>query len=327
MDRIPDLPHEYTTDDVARLLTSVQGLLSGYSGHGAPVYLNQFDGRTTTGAVGARPSLTVSTTESTVGLSTELFAGNGSLGLRVQNSGLTSALGLTLDGAIYGKSTLRIDGNTGLGQAPGTNPLEVTGTSKFSSRVGIGGAPDGTIMLKVTGSQWVTTTSRLDGNVGVGQAAGTLALEVTGAASVSQSLTVDSTTLKVNHSTHRVGVLTTSPGADFEVSGGAFVTGNVSTPTTGVGVHVYYGPFSASWIKAYNYGTSAYNDLNIVGNRLTLAPGGTIKVECDTTGVAFFAGSPAAKQTVTGSRAANAALASLLTALAAYGLVTDSSTV
>jgi hypothetical protein len=35
---------------------------------------------------------------------------------------------------------------------------------------------------------------------------------------------------------------------------------------------------------------------------------------------------PPAKPTVTGSKGANAALASLLTALAAYGLVTDSST-
>lgn len=39
----------------------------------------------------------------------------------------------------------------------------------------------------------------------------------------------------------------------------------------------------------------------------------------------FFAGTPAAKQTVTGSRGGNAALASLLSALAAYGLITDSS--
>ncbi len=39
----------------------------------------------------------------------------------------------------------------------------------------------------------------------------------------------------------------------------------------------------------------------------------------------FFATTPVAKQTVTGSRGGNAALASLLTALAAYGIITDSS--
>jgi hypothetical protein len=42
--------------------------------------------------------------------------------------------------------------------------------------------------------------------------------------------------------------------------------------------------------------------------------------------IGFFQATTAAKQTVTGSRGGNAALASLLTALAAYGLVTDSST-
>ena len=42
-------------------------------------------------------------------------------------------------------------------------------------------------------------------------------------------------------------------------------------------------------------------------------------------GVGFFGATPAAKQTVTGSRGGNAALASLLTGLANLGLITDSS--
>lgn len=45
----------------------------------------------------------------------------------------------------------------------------------------------------------------------------------------------------------------------------------------------------------------------------------------DGSNVGFYNTTPAAKQTVTGSRGGNAALASLLTALAAIGLVTDSS--
>ena len=58
--------------------------------------------------------------------------------------------------------------------------------------------------------------------------------------------------------------------------------------------------------------------------------GGTVSVIEVTQGNAlgfFNAATPATKQTVTGSRGANAALASLLTALATYGLVTDSSSV
>lgn len=53
--------------------------------------------------------------------------------------------------------------------------------------------------------------------------------------------------------------------------------------------------------------------------------GSANKFEVNTTGIGFFAGTPTAKQTVTGSRGGNAALQSLLTALAAYGLITDSS--
>jgi|GEM_PF-2319674 len=46
-----------------------------------------------------------------------------------------------------------------------------------------------------------------------------------------------------------------------------------------------------------------------------------------TTLIGFFGATPATKPTVTGSRGGNAALASLLTALASLGLLTDSSTV
>jgi hypothetical protein len=45
----------------------------------------------------------------------------------------------------------------------------------------------------------------------------------------------------------------------------------------------------------------------------------------DGSNVGFYAAAPAAKQTVTGSRGGNAALASLLTGLATIGLITDSS--
>lgn len=47
----------------------------------------------------------------------------------------------------------------------------------------------------------------------------------------------------------------------------------------------------------------------------------------DGTNIGFYGTAPAAKQTVTGSRLASPALASLLTALATIGLITDSTTV
>jgi hypothetical protein len=58
---------------------------------------------------------------------------------------------------------------------------------------------------------------------------------------------------------------------------------------------------------------------------VVLRSGNGAAVVIATQGGLGFQGSAAiAKPTVTGSRGANAALASLLTALAAYGLITDS---
>ncbi len=54
---------------------------------------------------------------------------------------------------------------------------------------------------------------------------------------------------------------------------------------------------------------------------------GTVRFEVNTTGIGAYGASPVAKPTVVGSRGANAALASLITALANIGWVTDLSTV
>ncbi len=66
--------------------------------------------------------------------------------------------------------------------------------------------------------------------------------------------------------------------------------------------------------------------LSAAGNvRLTAPSGGVVIVGLGLDTIAFFNGSGATKQTVSGSRGSNAALASLLTALAGYGLIVDSS--
>ena len=57
-----------------------------------------------------------------------------------------------------------------------------------------------------------------------------------------------------------------------------------------------------------------------------LAGDGTTKFRVNNTGLGFHATAPVAKQTITGSRAGNAALADLLTKLALIGLVTDGTT-
>lgn len=59
--------------------------------------------------------------------------------------------------------------------------------------------------------------------------------------------------------------------------------------------------------------------------RLRGGTAGTAQVQVNDTGVGFFSTNPIAKPTVSGSRGGNAALQSLLTALANLGLITDSS--
>lgn len=54
--------------------------------------------------------------------------------------------------------------------------------------------------------------------------------------------------------------------------------------------------------------------------------GGASKLRANTTGIGFNASTPIAKPAITGSRSGNAALANLLTQLANYGLITDSTT-
>jgi hypothetical protein len=72
-------------------------------------------------------------------------------------------------------------------------------------------------------------------------------------------------------------------------------------------------------------GASRFNAAS--GQTLTLRVNNSQKFIADGTGIAFYTtGAGVAQQTVTGSKGANAALGSLMTALAALGLVIDSTT-
>jgi hypothetical protein len=72
-------------------------------------------------------------------------------------------------------------------------------------------------------------------------------------------------------------------------------------------------------------GSTTLNCRSGQSTQLQHGGGGTIRIRVDTTGIGFFGVAAIAKPTVTGSRAGNAALASLLTHLASYGLIVDSS--
>lgn len=63
------------------------------------------------------------------------------------------------------------------------------------------------------------------------------------------------------------------------------------------------------------------------GGGIKIQQGGTDRIATNSTGIGFFNETPIAKPTITGERDANPALADLLTDLASFGLITDSTTV
>lgn len=71
-------------------------------------------------------------------------------------------------------------------------------------------------------------------------------------------------------------------------------------------------------------GASSYEPLFVGGSALALQSSGTTRILVNGTGLGFYGATPVAKPTVTGSKGANAALTSLMTALSSLGLCTDS---
>lgn len=81
-------------------------------------------------------------------------------------------------------------------------------------------------------------------------------------------------------------------------------------------------------IKGTGTDTNVGLDIKAQGaGRVSLVDGNTVAKFCvSSNGIGFYGATPQAKPTITGSRGGNAALASLLTQLAALGLITDSTT-
>lgn len=123
-------------------------------------------------------------------------------------------------------------------------------------------------------------------------------------------------------------------GIEFQVASGTFT--DSSTASGGTATNAVANSFGRPTFAASNTTVTMTNAATLyianspaAGTNVTLTNAyalwvddGAVRLDGN---VGFFATAPAAKQTVTGSRGSNAALASLLTALAAYGLITDSS--
>lgn len=120
------------------------------------------------------------------------------------------------------------------------------------------------------------------------------------------------------------GGLTVTAGGETITAGGLTVTaGNVGINTAQIASMALIARGTTNDTTAGAFQAQQLNGAYIISARndggLTLANAGG--------SLAFFNATLTTKLSVTGSRGANAALASLLTQLAAYGLITDSSTV
>jgi hypothetical protein len=88
-------------------------------------------------------------------------------------------------------------------------------------------------------------------------------LVTAGSATITGDLTVDTSTLKVNSTNNRVGVLTATPESELDVRGLLAVRGNTTTfPSTGVGLEAYYSSTNTTtFLQSYDRGGSAFANL------------------------------------------------------------------
>lgn len=126
------------------------------------------------------------------------------------------------------------------------------------------------------------------------------------------------------------GVYTVTAGSGGVVTGIAVyadANGNQRRPIYPDGTPPANPVVTTTWAAGSGSGLTLNLAWNTTAKALSLQPsGGAVRVAAAAGTLGFYNTTPVAKQTVSGSRGGNAALASLLTALASYGLVTDSTT-
>lgn len=216
----------------------------------------------------------------------QFFNASNALKFEVTNSGGISA------------ATLSSTGNSTVG---GT--LGVTGAVTFGSTLAVTGASTLTGNVGVTGTLTVTSTTTLTG-----------AVTLTGG--VAGSATVNGGDLTIQGTGKAYRFRRGGGGLDLEATGADLVLSNWSG-TAFDGTQRSYLRFSADAQNIQVAGKVEFVDALYGATRHVLDGAANT--------IGFFGTAAAAKQTVSGSRAGNAALASLITALATYGIVTDGS--
>lgn len=206
--------------------------------------------------------------------------------------------------------------------------LRAKRAARFDQRIGIGAAPTTDNALNIATNASTTSTSQAGVRVrSTASSAATAEFDQFSAEGATQAATFTVAAVRgfrVKNATKGAGsTITAQMGVD------------VDDLTSGTANYAYRGRVltGASKYNLYMDGTAVnYLAANLLLGTLTdgMTAGGSLAVAQDLahrgTKVGFFNTAPATKPTVTGSRGGNAALASLLTALASLGILIDSTT-
>lgn len=361
--RIPDPIDNPGIDELVQHIRMLQGMINGYAPFGAPARFNQWDGLAEDGTVSTDFANNWSTTESSVGRAFQGLDGLDRIIIQGTNDGLygelnwettqnmTVGIDLTVgrDGA-FGRD-VGITRNLAVGNdAIISGDLAVTLTSTLIGNVGVAGAPDSAVQLKVTGNEWVTGklgvgatvgdetvvvtgTEQVTQRLGVGAAPdATAAMKVTGATIMTGNLTVDTNVLLVDTANNWIGVNTTAPAAPLDVTGTirAMSLAPVA-PASGTSVEMLYDlTNNVGIVLAYDRSGAAYKDMAISGLSVQIRASAIMKFQANTTGIGFFTTTPVAQQAGDGggstadvlwSAGEAAMLQKCYDALYAYGLL------
>jgi hypothetical protein len=255
------------------------------------------------------------------------WSGSNSLAIGGYRTGQWSILELYTGGTK--QVTLNGPGNLGLGVTPSTwsasfTAMQIRGLSLFGSTSDSEASIGGNVFVNSSGQfayRASTVASRYQ------QVNGTHAWYTAPSGTAGNAITFTQALTLHASGGHSLGT-TTDPGA------GVFLANTgVQAPRLSTATATSFG--SALAATAYRIYADAIYGAAIVGFGTTsdvalIGRGGNIIISGTDNGgpakIGFYATSPITKPTVTGSRGANAALASLLTALSNLGLLTDSST-
>jgi hypothetical protein len=249
----------------------------------------------------------------------QLYDASNILKFEISNGGaITTVSGITLTGAISA-TTLTSTGATSVGTTLAvTGATTLTGalsgsSATFSTTLGVTGAT--TLSTVSTSGAATLNSAAVTNNATVGGTLGVTGTTTVAAVNASGNITVTGADLQINGTNKAYRFRRGGGGLDLEATGADLVVSNWSG-TNFNGTQRSYFRLSADAQNVQVAGKVEFVDALYGATKHVLDGAANT--------IGFFGTAAAAKQTVSGAKGGNAALASLLTALVAYGLITDS---